>query len=127
VPAGAAGARRPDDDRAAGPGRPGAGTGRGRPPPGRPPPGPPGRRGRPRAPRLARPAAHPRHALNALEAAALVVTAKGATKMTLGDIEDALQRPRVTYDRAGDQHYDVASAFIKSIRGSDPDAALHYL
>ncbi|HEY6589621.1 MAG TPA: replication-associated recombination protein A, partial [Actinomycetota bacterium] len=35
--------------------------------------------------------------------------------------------PRVTYDRAGDQHYDVASAFIKSIRGSDPDAALHYL
>src|SRR6266511_3134884 len=45
----------------------------------------------------------------------------------LADLEDALQRPRVTYDRAGDQHYDVASAFIKSIRGSDPDAALHYL
>jgi len=56
-----------------------------------------------------------------------VVTAKGATTLTLADIEDALQRPRVTYDRAGDQHYDVASAFIKSIRGSDPDAALHYL
>src|ERR671912_1339143 len=68
-----------------------------------------------------------RHALNALEAAALVVTAKGAARITLADIEDALQRPRVTYDRAGDQHYDVASAFIKSIRGSDPDAALHYL
>jgi putative ATPase len=82
-----------------------------------------------------------RHALNALEAAALVVTAKaggvrgtpgGSTgasggRITLADIEDALQRPRVTYDRAGDQHYDVASAFIKSIRGSDPDAALHYL
>ncbi|MFL6191046.1 MAG: replication-associated recombination protein A [Actinomycetes bacterium] len=82
-----------------------------------------------------------RHALNALEAAALVVTAKPggsggpqggppesrATRITLADIEDALQRPRVTYDRAGDQHYDVASAFIKSIRGSDPDAALHYL
>jgi putative ATPase len=75
-----------------------------------------------------------RHALNALEAAALVVTAKGGdgprdrgARITLGDIEDALQRPRVTYDRAGDQHYDVASAFIKSIRGSDPDAALHYL
>jgi putative ATPase len=71
-----------------------------------------------------------RHALNALEAAALVVTARPggrATRITLGDIEDALQRPRVTYDRAGDQHYDVASAFIKSIRGSDPDAALHYL
>jgi putative ATPase len=73
-----------------------------------------------------------RHALNALEAAALVVTARGAegtagARITLADIEDALQRPRVTYDRAGDQHYDVASAFIKSIRGSDPDAALHYL
>ncbi|HZD72467.1 MAG TPA: replication-associated recombination protein A [Actinomycetota bacterium] len=48
-------------------------------------------------------------------------------RITLGDVEDALQRPRVTYDRAGDQHYDVASAFIKSIRGSDPDAAVHYL
>jgi putative ATPase len=68
-----------------------------------------------------------RHALNALEAAALVVTAKGRKRITLADIQDALQRPRVTYDRAGDQHYDVASAFIKSIRGSDPDAALHYL
>jgi putative ATPase len=68
-----------------------------------------------------------RHALNALEAAALVLAAKGVKGITLADIEDALQRPRVTYDRAGDQHYDVASAFIKSIRGSDPDAALHYL
>jgi putative ATPase len=74
-----------------------------------------------------------RHALNALEAAALVVTAKAGAaaeadgRITLADIEDALQRPRVTYDRAGDQHYDVASAFIKSLRGSDPDAALHYL
>ena len=71
-----------------------------------------------------------RHALNALEAAALVVQAKAGgsgARITLADIEDALQRPRVTYDRAGDQHYDVASAFIKSIRGSDPDAALHYL
>jgi len=68
-----------------------------------------------------------RHALNALEAAALVVSSRGASRITLADIEDALQRPRVIYDRAGDQHYDVASAFIKSIRGSDPDAALHYL
>jgi putative ATPase len=79
-----------------------------------------------------------RNALNALEAAALVVAARGpdddqsgpaaaSGRITLADIEDALQRPRVTYDRAGDQHYDVASAFIKSVRGSDPDAALHYL
>src|SRR4029450_3322405 len=95
----------------------------------------------PAPPRRPRPAPPPRHALNALEAAALVVTAKPGgsggprggpperqtTRITLADIEDALQRPRVTYDRAGDQHYDVASAFIKSIRGSDPDAALHYL
>jgi putative ATPase len=68
-----------------------------------------------------------RGALNALEAAALVVEARGERRVTLADVEDALQRPRVVYDRAGDQHYDVASAFIKSIRGSDPDAALHYL
>jgi putative ATPase len=84
-----------------------------------------------------------RHALNALEAAALVVTGRTPAapgdrdeepgepalerRITLADVEDALQRPRVTYDRAGDQHYDVASAFIKSIRGSDPDAAVHYL
>ncbi len=72
-----------------------------------------------------------RHALNALEAAALVVSGRDPAgdrrRIALADIEDALQRPRVTYDRAGDQHYDVASAFIKSVRGSDPDAALHYL
>jgi putative ATPase len=76
-----------------------------------------------------------RHALNALEAAALVVSSRpgaedkdaAARRITLQDIEEALQRPRVTYDRAGDEHYDVASAFIKSIRGSDPDAAVHYL
>ncbi len=68
-----------------------------------------------------------RHALNALEAAALVVRARGEQRVALADVEDALQRPRVVYDRAGDQHYDVASAFIKSIRGSDPDAAVHYL
>jgi putative ATPase len=52
---------------------------------------------------------------------------RGLTLDPDADVEDALQRPRVVYDRAGDQHYDVASAFIKSIRGSDPDAALHYL
>jgi putative ATPase len=68
-----------------------------------------------------------RHALNALEAATLVVEARGQRRVALADVEDAMQRPRVVYDRAGDQHYDVASAFIKAIRGSDPDAALHYL
>ena len=42
-------------------------------------------------------------------------------------LEQAVDRAAVRYDRAGDQHYDVASAFIKSMRGSDVDAALHYL
>ena len=42
-------------------------------------------------------------------------------------MERAVTEATVRYDRAGDQHYDVISAFIKSIRGSDPDAALHYL
>ena len=42
-------------------------------------------------------------------------------------VERAVTEATVRYDRAGDQHYDVISAFIKSIRGSDPDAALHYL
>jgi putative ATPase len=42
-------------------------------------------------------------------------------------VERAVTEAAVRYDRAGDQHYDVISAFIKSIRGSDPDAALHYL
>ena len=46
---------------------------------------------------------------------------------TLEHAERALDVAAVRYDRAGDQHYDVASAFIKSIRGSDVDAALHYL
>ena len=47
--------------------------------------------------------------------------------MTLGDAEDALQRKAVLYDKAGDQHYDFISAWIKSTRGSDPDASLYYL
>jgi putative ATPase len=47
--------------------------------------------------------------------------------VTLQDAERAVDRVAVRYDKDGDQHYDVASAFIKSIRGSDVDAALHYL
>jgi putative ATPase len=47
--------------------------------------------------------------------------------VTLGDAEDALQRKAVLYDKAGDQHYDYISAWIKSTRGSDPDASLYYL
>ncbi len=62
-----------------------------------------------------------RRALTALEAAA------GTEIIDLGRLEEAIDRAAVRYDRAGDQHYDVTSAFIKSIRGSDVDAGLHYL
>ena len=63
-----------------------------------------------------------RRALTALEAAA-----GGADHVTLARLEQAVDRAAVRYDRDGDQHYDVISGFIKSIRGSDVDAALHYL
>ena len=68
-----------------------------------------------------------RRALTALEAAADGVLAEGATEIDVPAVERAVTEVAVRYDRAGDQHYDVISAFIKSIRGSDPDAALHYL
>ena len=66
-----------------------------------------------------------RRALTYLESAALGLP-RGATIDT-GTLERAVDRAAVRYDRAGDQHYDVISAFIKSIRGSDADAAVHYL
>ncbi|MDP3711818.1 MAG: replication-associated recombination protein A [Mycobacteriales bacterium] len=62
-----------------------------------------------------------RRALTALEAAAVEPV------LTLEVLERAVDRAAVRYDRDGDQHYDVISGFIKSIRGSDVDAALHYL
>ena len=66
-----------------------------------------------------------RVALNALE---LSADATGADReITLADIRDAMQRRSLLYDRAGDQHYDTISAFIKSVRGSDPDASLYWL
>ncbi|MGH3567343.1 MAG: replication-associated recombination protein A [Pseudonocardia sp.] len=68
-----------------------------------------------------------RRALTALEAAADGVLAQGARLVDVAAVERAVTEATVRYDRAGDQHYDVISAFIKSIRGSDPDAALHYL
>lgn len=68
-----------------------------------------------------------RRALTALEAAAGVATERGATSIDTALLETAVDRALVRYDRAGDQHYDVISAFIKSIRGSDVNAALHYL
>src|SRR6476661_3867454 len=68
-----------------------------------------------------------RMALMGLEAAALAVQAAGETEITRELAADAVQRKAVVYDRQGDAHYDVVSAFIKSIRGSDPDAALFWL
>ncbi|MDQ4085300.1 MAG: replication-associated recombination protein A, partial [Actinomycetota bacterium] len=68
-----------------------------------------------------------RRALTYLEAAAGAAAAKGAGVVDLANTETAVDRAAVRYDRQGDQHYDVVSAFIKSIRGSDADAALHYL
>jgi len=66
-----------------------------------------------------------RRVLTYLEAAALGVPDGGAVDVTA--VERAVDRAAVRYDRGGDQHYDVISAFIKSIRGSDADAAVHYL
>ncbi|WP_455647968.1 replication-associated recombination protein A [Nocardia salmonicida] len=65
-----------------------------------------------------------RRALTALEASAESAT-EGAVE--LETVEATVDKAAVRYDRAGDQHYDVISAFIKSIRGSDVDAAVHYL
>lgn len=68
-----------------------------------------------------------RRALTALEAAADSAPDDEEHAITLVAVERAVDRAAVRYDRDGDQHYDVISAFIKSIRGSDVDAALHYL
>jgi putative ATPase len=68
-----------------------------------------------------------RRALTALEAAAGTAVAEGNASIDLATLEKAVDSAAVRYDRDGDQHYDVASAFIKSIRGSDVDAGLHYL
>ncbi|WP_018549021.1 replication-associated recombination protein A [Streptomyces sp. LaPpAH-108] len=68
-----------------------------------------------------------RRILTALEAAAGAALDKADTEITLQTLEETVDRAAVKYDRDGDQHYDVASALIKSIRGSDVDAALHYL
>ncbi|MBI4282539.1 MAG: replication-associated recombination protein A [Chloroflexi bacterium] len=70
-----------------------------------------------------------RVALNALELAgsATAPDPSGARHVTLDTIEDALQQRSILYDKAGEQHYDTISAFIKSVRGSDPDAAIYWL
>ena len=67
-----------------------------------------------------------RSSLNALELA-LDTAARTGEPVTLADAEDAMQRKALRYDKSGDQHYDYISAWIKSTRGSDPDASLYYL
>ena len=70
-----------------------------------------------------------RKALSALEIAVLTTAPDkdGCIHITLPVAEESIQRKVVVYDKKGDQHYDTVSAFIKSMRGSDPDAALYYL
>ncbi|MCL4535244.1 MAG: replication-associated recombination protein A [Bacteroidetes bacterium] len=70
-----------------------------------------------------------RIALNALELAVSATPPddNGERVLSLRAIEDALQHKALAYDRAGDQHYDTISAYIKSVRGSDPDAAVYWL
>lgn len=70
-----------------------------------------------------------RAALNALELAVLTTDPgdDGIIHITLSVAEDCIQRRALQYDKGGDNHYDTISAFIKSMRGSDPDAALYYL
>ena len=70
-----------------------------------------------------------RAALNAVELAVLTTDRSddGLIHVTLETAEECIQKRHIRYDKNGDNHYDVISAFIKSMRGSDPDAALYYL
>jgi putative ATPase len=68
-----------------------------------------------------------RRALNALEAAAAAVRLAGRARIERADAEEALQTRTLLYDKAGEEHYNVVSAFIKSMRGSDPDAAVYWM
>ncbi len=70
-----------------------------------------------------------RHALNAVELGVMTTqrSADGKIHINIGVAQECIQRRRVMYDKNGDNHYDTISAFIKSMRGSDPDAAVYYL
>lgn len=69
-----------------------------------------------------------RIALNALEtAASLAGREKNKKQIDLSHLQEALQQKALLYDKSGEEHYNVISAFIKSLRGSDPDAALYWL
>ena len=66
-------------------------------------------------------------ALNSLDVASRIAAGSSRTSITVDDVSEALQRRVIRYDKASDRHYDIISAFIKSMRGSDPDAALYWL
>ncbi|MBQ3104958.1 MAG: replication-associated recombination protein A [Lachnospiraceae bacterium] len=70
-----------------------------------------------------------RHALNAVELGVMTTERDkdGKIRLTLSVMSECIQRKVIKYDKEGDNHYDTVSAFIKSMRGSDPDAALYYL
>jgi putative ATPase len=68
-----------------------------------------------------------RRALNALEVAAAAVRLAGRRAILPADAEEAIQHKALLYDKSGEEHYNVVSAFIKSLRGSDPDAAVYYM
>jgi len=68
-----------------------------------------------------------RTALNALDTAVAMVRQKGKKEIDLSSLQEALQKRALHYDKSGEEHYNVISAFIKSLRGSDPDAALYWL
>ena len=70
-----------------------------------------------------------RSALNAIELAILTTppAEDGKIHITMAVAEECIQKRNVRYDKSGDNHYDIISAFIKSMRGSDPDAAVYYL
>ena len=68
-----------------------------------------------------------RKALTVLETAAIRATQLGKNAISIDDVQNAMSKALNRYDSNGDQHYDIISAFIKSVRGSDPDAALHWL
>ncbi len=69
-----------------------------------------------------------RRALNALELAVLTTpTQEGVVKIDLAVAEESIQQKAISYDKSGDNHYDITSAFVKSLRGSDPDAAIYWM
>lgn len=68
-----------------------------------------------------------RAALNILETAADLAAVRERPRVAAADVEEAAQRRALRYDKAGEEHYNIASAFIKSLRGSDPDGALYWM